>query len=63
MKDRALKLLRFLIDRLREPSTFAGFGAVAAMLHHQIPDATLAGLIAIGGVVAGIAAILLPEKK
>ena len=64
MKARALKLCRYLLDRAREPSSWAGLGAIAAMLGHQLPDTTTAGVIVIGtGVAGALAAIFLPEGQ
>jgi hypothetical protein len=63
MNDRLRKFLRFSLERLREPSTFAGLASVALMLHHAIPDQTVQGLSAIGAGVAGLLACFLPENK
>ena len=61
MKARALKLLRYAVDRAKEPSSWAGVGAIAAMLGHSLSDTAVAGIVVIGSGVAGAIAILLPE--
>ena len=61
MNDRLRKLLRYLLARMREPSTAAGIATLAAMFHHTIPDETVAGLVLIFGGVASVSAILVPE--
>lgn len=55
------QLARYAADRMREPSTMAGFAAVASMAHHSLSNETLAGLAAVFGGVGAILAILLSE--
>lgn len=50
-----------LIERLREPSTWAGFGVIAAII--GVPTTTYQLLQQAGMAVAGLAAIFLAEKK
>jgi hypothetical protein len=59
MNAKIHQLLQYLIDRLREPSTYAGIAAVAAMAHHNLSSDVLQGLSFIGGISAGVAAVLL----
>jgi hypothetical protein len=49
----------FLLARLSEPSTYAGIAAAAS----QVSAASHGDPVAIGTVLAGVAGILMPEKK
>jgi len=56
-------LVAFLVARLREPSTYAGLAALlAAGGLHPRPD-VLSAAINAAVALAGLAAVLLPEKK
>jgi len=54
-----MKILNFLLDRIKEPSTWAGIGiaaaAVAAALNAHQPLYV--------AVLAGVAAVFLPERS
>ena len=50
-----------LIARLREPSTWAGLGIIAALF--GVPTGTFELVSQVVGGVAGLAAIFLPEAK
>lgn len=52
-----MNALKFLLSRLREPSTAAGIGVLAQLL--GLPVEVAAAITA----VAGAAAVLLPEQK
>ena len=56
MKDAILK-------RLREPSTYAGIAAFVSALGFQFATEAGQTIIAVGGSVAALLAIWLPEKK
>ena len=56
-------MLAFLLARLREPSTYAGLGAVFAAVGLHPDAAILGGAINVVVAVAGLAAVLIPEKK
>jgi hypothetical protein len=58
-----MNLIPFLVARLKEPSTYAGLGAIlaAAGLH---PSAAVLGCAVNAAVaLAGLAAVLIPEKS
>jgi hypothetical protein len=59
---RKMTLLTFIVGRLKEPSTYAGLGAVltAAGLHPS--EALLSSGVNAAVAIAGLAAVLLPEK-
>ena len=53
--------MKFLLARLREPSTLAGLGVLAALF--GLPPDTIAMGSQVIAAVAGVAAVLLPEAK
>ncbi len=61
MKERTIRLLAWLRARLREPATYAGIGVVAIALGRKIPDEWMAAIAVIGGGLAGVLAVVLPE--
>lgn len=56
-----MNIIMFLLARLKEPSTYAGLGALLAAAGYHIPDATLNAAISVVVAVAGLAAIVIPE--
>jgi hypothetical protein len=50
-----------ILSRLKEPSTFAGFAAIASIFG-ATPEMTNMGLN-VAGCLAGLVAIFLPERK
>jgi hypothetical protein len=55
--------MQWVLDRLKEPSSWAGIAAALGVVGHAIPGPT-GQLIAYGGsVVSGVIAILVPEKS
>lgn len=56
-------VLQALLNRLKEPSTYAGLGALLALLGVNLPASTLQAIVATLTAVAGLAAILIPEAK
>lgn len=63
MNDRTRRLLAYLLARLKEPSTYAGLSAVAAVTRHKISNDWVAALVVVGGVIAGLASAAMPELK
>lgn len=53
-------MFRYLLARLREPSTLAGLGVLAG-LFGMPPDTVSAAAQIVAGL-AGVAAVMLPEK-
>jgi hypothetical protein len=53
----------WLLARVEEPSTWAGTGVVAAIVHSITPGATGDSLLAAGAALAGLVAVVAPEKR
>ena len=53
----------WLLARAAEPSTWAGTGVVAAVVHSIAPGAIADGLLASGAAIGGLLAIVVPEQK
>jgi hypothetical protein len=58
-----MNLLSFLLARLKEPSTYAGLGALLAAAGIHVPDATLNAAVSAAMALSGFAAVLMPELK
>jgi hypothetical protein len=56
-------VLAFLVARLKEPSSYAGLGAVLAALGVHVDDALLQAAVQLLVAAGGLAAVLLPEKS
>ena len=54
--------MRFIIERLREPSTWSGIASIALAFGLGIPPGALEAVTQIGVGVAGLAGIVLREK-
>jgi hypothetical protein len=54
-------LIAFLVARLKEPSSYAGIGAVLAALGIHVDDATVQAAVQVAVAVGGLAAVLMPE--
>lgn len=52
---------KIIANRLREPSTWAGLGVLAVLA--GLPPGTWDIIVQVGTGVAGLAAVLLPEKQ
>jgi len=57
-----MNLLAFLVARLKEPSSYAGIGAVLAALGIHTDDAVVQAAIQLLVAAAGLAGLLLPER-
>lgn len=57
-----MNALAFLLARLKEPSTYAGAGALLAAAGIHVDDAVLQAVIQALVSLAGLAAVLTPEK-
>lgn len=55
--------MQTIFARLREPSSWAGIGGLLALFGLNVPQPTLQALSALGAAAAGVAAVLVPEKK
>ena len=55
-----MKTLNFIINRMKEPSTWAGIAALGVLF--GLPEGTVQALGQVVGGVAALAAIVLPEK-
>ena len=58
-----MSLLAFLVARLKEPSSYAGLGAVFATLGIHVDNATLQAAVQLLVAAGGLAAVLMPEGK
>lgn len=56
-------ILHRCLVRLREPSTYAGVGVIAAAFGFNLDDETLKMVATAGMSIAALAAITLPERK
>lgn len=54
--------MHFILNRLREPSTWSGLASFAIALGLGIPPGTLEAVTQIGIGVAGLAGVLLSER-
>lgn len=54
-------ILPFLLDRMKEPSTYAGLGALAAAFGVHLDDSVWQGMVQVATAAAGLAAVLTPE--
>jgi hypothetical protein len=52
----------FIINRLREPSTWSGIAALAVALGMGIPPGTVEAITQVGVGLAGLAAVVLRER-
>lgn len=59
--EKLTKLLRYLLERLQEPSTMRGMVLLAAGLGAKLSEEMKAALIETGMMIAGALAILLPD--
>ena len=57
-----MNALAFLLARLKEPSTYAGAGALLAAAGIHVDQAVLQAVIQLLVSLAGLAAVLTPEK-
>jgi len=59
--DKVFKVLVWIADRVKEPSTWAGGGLVAVSIHTLFPGVLGDSIIAVGVAVGGLLAIVMPE--
>ncbi len=57
-----MSLLWFIVARLKEPSTYAGLGAVLAAAGIHIDNSILDATIQVMVSIAGLIAVLVPER-
>ncbi len=55
--------LNWLLARVEEPSTWAGAGIVAVVVHSIAPGAVGDSILAVGAAVGGLLAVVVPEKR
>lgn len=61
MIDRLKKIGLYAVDRLKEPSSWAGVSAMLALLHHRVTSEQAADIASVGTLVAGIVAVAVAE--
>jgi hypothetical protein len=54
-------IMNWIVERLKEPSTWAGFAGLAAAVGISTP--LYAGISAVGVAIAGLIAVLVSEKS
>ena len=54
--------MKYIIDRLKEPSTYAGLAAMLAAFGLHVEDSMIQVFIALATGLAGAASVLLSEK-
>lgn len=54
--------MNFIIDRLKEPSTWSGIASIAVAFGLGFPPGTLEAITQIGVGIAGLAGIVMREK-
>jgi hypothetical protein len=52
-----------IVDRFREPSTWAGLAALIGLFGVNVPSETVHAVSDVGMALAGLAAVFLPERK
>jgi hypothetical protein len=57
-----MNLVAFLLARLKEPSTYAGIGALLAATGIRADDVVVQAVVQALVSLAGLAAVLIPEK-
>jgi hypothetical protein len=57
-----VNLFAFVVARLKEPSSYAGFGAALAAAGFHVDDSVVQSVIQVLVSVAGLIAVLMPEK-
>jgi hypothetical protein len=55
--------MKYLINRLKEPSTYAGLAALLAAFGVSIDPGMLQAVVAVATAIAGLASILVGEKS
>lgn len=56
-------LVPYIIERLKEPSTYAGLGALLAAAGIHLSDAQVGSITALALAVGGALSVFLPERK
>lgn len=54
--------LQWVLVRLEEPSTWAGAGIFAVLIHQFLPGDLGNAVIALGGSIGAFLAVIIPEK-
>lgn len=54
--------MRYILDRLKEPSTWRGLAMLATALGVTIDPSQMAAIVAAGTAVAGLIGVLLPDS-
>ncbi|MFZ0837056.1 MAG: hypothetical protein WAM77_06360 [Xanthobacteraceae bacterium] len=58
-----MTLVNYLIDRLKEPSTYAGLGTVFAALGLHFSNAQVSAIVSLSLAIGGVLSVFLPEAK
>src|SRR5579884_3031686 len=58
----SMQILAYLLARFSEPSSYAGLGALLALLGWNLPDGALADLVQLCAAASALAALFLKER-
>ena len=61
MIERFKRVGLYALDRLREPSSWAGVSAMLALLHRNVTTEQATNIAAAGALIAGIVAVAMKE--
>lgn len=61
MKEKTRKILQYIVDRMKEPSSWAGFGIALVGLAPRLGTALSEIIAVVGPLAAGVLAIVLAE--
>lgn len=61
MTPKVKATIQYALERLKEPSSWAGIASLGAIMHIRIPPGQVTDVIALGTVVAGIAAFAMKD--
>ena len=55
--------MQYILDRFKEPSTYAGLAALLAAFGLHVDEGVLQAVVAVATGLAGLASVLLAEKQ
>jgi VanZ family protein len=58
-----MTLVNYLIDRLKEPSTYTGLGTLLAAFGLHFSDTQVSAIVSLSLAIGGLLSVFLPEGK
>jgi hypothetical protein len=58
-----MTIVNYLIDRLKEPSTYTGLGTLLAALGLHFSDAQVSAVVSLSLAIGGVVSVFVPEGK